>query len=40
VPTFACTPDLFPDLMANALQKRDLGAWAAKAGIAVARGEG
>jgi len=40
VPTFACTPDLFPDLMATALQKRDLGAWAAKAGIAVARGEG
>ena len=40
VPTFACTPDLFPELMANALQKRDLGAWAAKAGIAVARAEG
>ena len=40
VPTFACTPDLFPDLMAAALQKRDLGAWAAKAGIAVARAEG
>ena len=40
VPTFACTPDLFHDLMATALQKRDLGAWAAKAGIAVARGEG
>jgi len=39
VPTFACTPDLFPDLMATALQKRDLGAWAAKAGIAVARAE-
>lgn len=39
VPTFACTPDLFPELMATALQKRDLGAWAARAGIAVARGE-
>jgi Mg-chelatase subunit ChlD len=39
VPTFACTPHLFPELMATALQKRDLGAWAAKAGIAVARGE-
>ena len=39
VPTFACTPQLFPELMAAALQKRDLGAWAAKAGIAVARGE-
>lgn len=40
VPTFACTPDLFPELMANALQKRDLGTWAAKAGIAVARADG
>ncbi|PYP76072.1 MAG: hypothetical protein DMD35_19810 [Gemmatimonadetes bacterium] len=40
IPTFACTPDLFPELMAAALQKRDLGAWAAKAGIAVARAEG
>jgi Mg-chelatase subunit ChlD len=28
VPAFACTPDLFPDLMAAAIQKRDLGAWA------------
>jgi len=40
VPTFAGTPDLFPERRANALQKRDLGAWAAKAGIAVARAEG
>ena len=29
VPAFACTPDLFPDLMAHALQKRDLFQWAA-----------
>ena len=28
VPAFACTPDLFPDLMAAAIQKRDLTAWA------------
>jgi Mg-chelatase subunit ChlD len=28
-PTFACTPDLFADLMAAAIQKRDLGLWAA-----------
>jgi Mg-chelatase subunit ChlD len=39
VPTFACTPDRFPDLMATALQRRDLGAWAAKEGIPLARGE-
>jgi Mg-chelatase subunit ChlD len=28
IPAFACTPDLFPDLMAAAIQKRDLTAWA------------
>jgi Mg-chelatase subunit ChlD len=28
VPAFACTPDLFPDLMAAAIGKRDLAAWA------------
>lgn len=25
VPAFACTPDLFPDLMASAIQRRDIG---------------
>lgn len=34
VPAFACTPDLFPDLMAAAIRKQDLAAWAAGAGIA------
>ena len=29
VPAFACTPDLFPDLMAAAIQGRDLTQWAA-----------
>lgn len=29
VPAFACTPDLFPELMASAIQRRDLGQWAA-----------
>ena len=29
VPSFACTPDLFPDLMAAAIERRDIGAWAA-----------
>ncbi|AFZ67725.1 vWA domain-containing protein [Deinococcus peraridilitoris] len=28
-PAFACTPDLFPELMAAALQKQDVGQWAA-----------
>ncbi|WP_285494637.1 VWA domain-containing protein [Actinomadura sp. NBRC 104425] len=27
VPAFACTPDLFPDLMAAAIQRRDLKEW-------------
>ena len=29
VPAFACTPDLFPELIAAALERRDLTAWAA-----------
>ena len=29
VPAFACTPDQFPDLMATAIEKRDITAWAA-----------
>ena len=28
VPAFACTPDAFPDLLATALAKGDVGAWA------------
>lgn len=38
IPSFACTPDLFPDLMANAIQKRDLGMWTARHGIVSTRG--
>lgn len=29
-PAFACTPDLFPDLMATTLQKGDVAAWAGR----------
>jgi Mg-chelatase subunit ChlD len=36
-PAFACTPDLFPDLMAAALGRRDVGAWAAEQGIVASR---
>ena len=32
-PVFACTPDLFPDLMAAAIKKSSLAQWAAQAGI-------
>lgn len=33
VPVFACTPDQFPDLMAAALRRQDIHAWAAKEDI-------
>ena len=32
-PAFACTPDLFPALMAAAIQRQDLAAWTASQGI-------
>ena len=35
-PVFACTPDAFPDMLAAALEGRDVNAWAADAGISVA----
>jgi len=28
IPVFACTPDMFPDLMAAAVRKQDLHQWA------------
>ena len=36
VPAFACTPDLFPDLMAAAINRQDIGQWAAPAEIVTA----
>ncbi|MFN4149481.1 MAG: VWA domain-containing protein, partial [Candidatus Sericytochromatia bacterium] len=30
IPSFACTPDLFPDLMATAISKQDINLWASK----------
>ena len=39
IPSFACTPDLFPDMMAAAIQRQDLGLWAAKNDIVTVRGE-
>lgn len=38
VPSFACTPDQFPDLMAAAISRRDLTLWAAQNDITAARG--
>ena len=37
VPAFACTPDVFPDLMAAALARHDIGQWAASREINVVR---
>jgi Mg-chelatase subunit ChlD len=34
VPAFACTPDKFPELMAAAIQRQDISAWATKEKIA------
>ncbi len=38
-PVFACTPDQFPDLMACALRRDDIDAWAASADIKTVRAE-
>ncbi len=35
VPSFACTPDLFPELMATAIRKGDIAAWAARHEIVI-----
>ncbi len=32
IPSFACTPDLFPEMMAAAINKQDLKMWAGNAG--------
>ena len=37
VPVFACTPDQFPALMAAALRREDIAAWAAREDIKLAR---
>jgi Mg-chelatase subunit ChlD len=40
VPTFACTPDQFPDLIAAAIQRDDLATWAGNNDIQLAVPEG
>ncbi|MDQ0473124.1 VWA domain-containing protein [Labrys wisconsinensis] len=39
-PVFACSPDQFPDLMAAALKREDIAAWAAARDIALIRADG
>lgn len=38
IPVFACTPDLFPDMMAAAIQKQDLFLWAGQNDIVLKGG--
>jgi hypothetical protein len=38
IPSFACTPDLFPELMAAAINRQDITQWAAAREIVTARG--
>jgi hypothetical protein len=38
IPSFACTPDLFPDLMAAAINRENLASWAAARDIVTAAG--
>ncbi len=40
VPSFACTPDAFPALMAAAIRREDVNAWAAGRGLVATRGHG
>ena len=37
IPSFACTPDHFPDLMAAAINRQDINQWAAAQGIVTSR---
>jgi hypothetical protein len=39
VPAFACSPDVFPDLLAVALAKGDVGAWADRMQSAASSGQ-
>jgi Mg-chelatase subunit ChlD len=40
VPAFACTPEQFPDLMAAAIERRDITAWAAENDFVTAHEDG
>lgn len=39
VPSFACTPDAFPGLMAAAIRRDDVAQWAAAQGLVTTRGQ-
>ena len=37
IPSFACTPNLFPDLIAAAIQRQNISQWAATNGVSAER---
>ncbi|MDA8019300.1 MAG: VWA domain-containing protein [Thermoanaerobaculia bacterium] len=39
-PAFACTPDLFPELMAAAIKRENIAQWAAERDVVTSRGRG
>lgn len=39
IQSFACTPDLFPELIASAINRQDIGQWAAANNIVIAGGK-
>jgi uncharacterized protein with von Willebrand factor type A (vWA) domain len=39
IPVFACTPDLFPELMATALKRHDIADWAARNDVVLRRAD-
>lgn len=39
IPVFACTPDLFPDLMAAAIRKQDINQWAGENEVMIKKGK-
>jgi hypothetical protein len=38
IPSFACTPDLFPDMMAAAINRNDIAQWASAHDLVARRG--
>jgi Mg-chelatase subunit ChlD len=39
IPAFACTPDIFPELMAATMNRKDISLWAHQHGIKLSRGK-
>ncbi|HFD2565894.1 TPA: hypothetical protein ACF2ZN_001067 [Escherichia coli] len=37
IPSFVCTPELFPGMMTATIRKEDMNLWAAQNGVVTAR---